>query len=106
MDYHLAHNFSHGQEKLSAVLATLNLLAFVCHPVRDLGGRAWRVARRELVTRQGFFHCLRALASHPVFPSWDHLLETLAFMRPPRLGPCTAGAKKCHPTRHDNCVRP
>ena len=53
--YHLEHNFGHGQEKLSAVLATLNLLAFACHTVCDLGGRAWKAARRELVTRQGFF---------------------------------------------------
>jgi hypothetical protein len=68
------------------VLATLNLLAFACHTVCDLGGRAWRAARRELVTLHGFFHCLRALTSYLVFPSWDHLLETLAFMRPPPLG--------------------
>ena len=73
--------------KSSAVLATLNLLAFACHTVCDLGGRAWKAARRELVTRQGFFHCMRALTSYLVFPSWDHLLETLAFMRPPPLGP-------------------
>jgi hypothetical protein len=85
--YHLEHNFGHGQQKLSAVLATLNLLAFACHTVCDLSGRAWKAARRELVTRQGFFHCMRALTSYLVFPSWDSLLETLAFTRPPPLGP-------------------
>jgi hypothetical protein len=85
--HHLEHNFDHGQTKLSAVLATLNLLAFACHTVCDLGGRAWKAARRELVTRQGFYHAMRALTSYLVFPSWDHLLETLAFMRPPPLGP-------------------
>ena len=85
--YHLEHNFGHGQQKLSAVLATLNLLAFACHTVCDLGGRAWKAARHELVTRQGFFHCMRALTSYLVFPSWDYLLETLAFTRPPPLGP-------------------
>ena len=85
--YHLEHNFGHGQQKLSAVLATLNLLAFAGHTVCDLGGKAWKAARRELVTRQGFFHCMRALTSYLVFPSWDDLLETLAFTRPPPLGP-------------------
>jgi hypothetical protein len=85
--YHLEHNFGHGQQNLSSVLATLNLLAFACHTVCDLGGRAWRAARRELVTRKGFFHSMRALTSYLVFPSWDHLLETLAFARPPPLGP-------------------
>jgi hypothetical protein len=49
--------------------------------------RAWKAARRELVTRQGFFHALRTLTSYLVFPSWDNLLETMAFKRPPPLGP-------------------
>ena len=31
--YHLEHNFGHGQQNLSTVLATLNLLAFACHTV-------------------------------------------------------------------------
>jgi hypothetical protein len=85
--YHLEHNFGHGQQNLSAVLATLNLLAFACHTVCDLGGTAWKAARRELVTRQGFFHAMWALTSYMVFPSWDHLLATLAFTRPQPLGP-------------------
>ena len=85
--YHLEHNFGHGQQNLSAVLATLNLLAFACHTVCDLASRAWRAARRELVTRKGFFHAVRALTSYLVFPSWDHLPGTLAFTRPPPLGP-------------------
>lgn len=85
--YNLEHNFGHGQRNLSSVLATLNLLAFACHTVCELGGRAWRAARRELVTRQGFFHALRTLTSYLVFASWDELLATMAFTRPPPLGP-------------------
>jgi hypothetical protein len=69
------------------VLATLNLLAFACHTACDLADRAWKPARRELVTRQGFFHALRTLTSSLVFPSWENLLETMAFSRPPSLGP-------------------
>ena len=69
------------------MLATLNLLAFACHTVCNLGGRAWKAARRELLTRQGFFRWMRALTSYLVFPSCDHLLETLAVTRPPPLGP-------------------
>ena len=85
--YNLEHNFGHGRQNLSSVLATLNLLAFACHTVCDLGGRAWRAARRTLVTRTGFFHHLRAITTYLVFPSWDHLLGTLAFTRPPPLPP-------------------
>ena len=85
--YHLEHNFGHGQQNLSTVLVTLNLLAFACHTVCDLGGKAWRAARRALVTRRGFFHAMWTLTSYLVFPSWDDLLGTLAFTRPPPLGP-------------------
>ncbi len=85
--YNLEHNFGHGRHNLSTVLATLNLLAFACHTVCELGDKAWKAARRELVTRQGFFHALRTLTSYLVFPSWQELLATMAFHRPPPLGP-------------------
>jgi hypothetical protein len=85
--YNLEHNFGHGQQNLSTVLAILNLLAFACHTVCELGSGAWRRAMRELVTRQGFFQSLRIITTYLVFSSWDELLATLAFTRPPPLGP-------------------
>jgi hypothetical protein len=51
--YNLAHNFGHGKRHLASVLATLNLLAFAFHTICELSDRAWKGARRELVTRQG-----------------------------------------------------
>lgn len=85
--YNLEHNFGHGQQHLSSVLATLNLLAFACHTVCDLADKPWRAARLELVTRQGFFQTILALTKYWVFPSWDNLLATMAFARPPSLAP-------------------
>ena len=85
--YNLEHNFGHGKQHLATVLAILNLLAFACHTVCELADRAWRAATRELVTRQGFFQSLRTITTYLVFPSWDDLLGTLAFARPPPLGP-------------------
>jgi hypothetical protein len=85
--YNLEHNFGHGKRNLSTVLAILNLLAFACHTVCELAAGPWRAARRELVTRQGFFQALRIITSYLVFDSWDDLLRTLAFARPPPLGP-------------------
>ncbi|MEA2772197.1 MAG: hypothetical protein QOD93_5159 [Acetobacteraceae bacterium] len=85
--YNLEHNFGHGQQHLSSVLATLNLLAFACHTVCDLADPPWRAARRQLVTRQGFFQTIVALTKYWVFPSWDNLLATMAFARPPPLAP-------------------
>jgi hypothetical protein len=83
----LEHDFGHGKQHLATVLAILNLLAFACHTVCELGDRVWRAARRELVTRQGFFQSLRTITTYLVFQSWDDLLGTLAFTRPPPLGP-------------------
>ena len=34
--YNLEHNFGHGKANLSAILATLNLLAFAFHTVAEL----------------------------------------------------------------------
>ena len=79
--YNLEHNFGHGKQNLATVLAILNLLAFACHTVCELGDRAWRAARRELVTRQGFFQGLRTITTYLMVPSWDALLGTLAFTR-------------------------
>jgi hypothetical protein len=65
--YNLEHNFGHGTRHLASVLATLNLLAFACHTVCDLGDKTWRAARRELVTRREFFHTMLALTKYLLF---------------------------------------
>jgi hypothetical protein len=72
---------------LATVLAILNLLAFACHIVCEPGDWAWQAARRELVTRQGFFQSPRTITTYLLFQSRDDLLGILAFTRPPPLGP-------------------
>ena len=94
--YNLEHNFGHGKHHLATVLATLNLLAFACHTVCDLGDRAWRAARRELVVRQGFFQALANLTIWLVFPDWGHLLDISwpspdRRLRRPDAAACTTG---------------
>lgn len=83
--YNLEHNFGHGQQNLDAVLVVLNLLAFAFHTVCDLAERAWQRARQKVSSRRQFFDRMEALTSYLIFPSWQHLVETLAFERsPPR----------------------
>jgi len=81
--YNLEHNFGHGKQNLSAVLATLNLLAFAVHTVCDLAKGAWRQALDRIGPRMRFFQHLRTLTDYEVFPSWAHLLEKMAFPRGP-----------------------
>jgi len=76
--YNLEHNFGHGQRHLSAVLATLNLLAFAFHTIAELCGGLWQKALHQIGARVHFFSHLRAITAYILFPSWSHLLQTLA----------------------------
>jgi hypothetical protein len=81
--YNLEHSFGHGKQNLAAVLASLNLLAFAFHTICDIGDELWRAARAKLGPRSNFFSKLAAITIYLIFPSWDDLLLTLAFAKPP-----------------------
>ncbi len=72
--YHLAHNFGHGNQHLSSLLLTLNLLAFLFHTVLDLVDEKYRLIRQELRTRRRFFQDMETLLRYFIFASWDDLL--------------------------------
>jgi hypothetical protein len=74
--YHLTHNFGHGKQHLSAVLATLNLLAFLFHTLLELLDSSYQRIR-QFLPRQRFFNDLRALTCYLCFDSWEALM---AFM--------------------------
>lgn len=73
--YHLEHNFGHGEQHLSALLLSLNLLAFLLHTVLQLTDTRYSEIRQELGARRTFFNDLRALTRYLAFQSWDHLLR-------------------------------
>ena len=75
--YHLEHNFGHGSQYLSALLLSLNLLAFLFHTVLDLVDEKYHLIRKALRTRQKFFQHIEALLCYLQFPAWDDLF---AFM--------------------------
>ena len=87
--YHLEHNFGHGQQHLSTVLFSLNLLAFLIHTAQQLVSEPYRLLRAALSVRVTFFHDLRALTRYMLFDSWDALfrfmLEGLEVVIPPGL---------------------
>jgi hypothetical protein len=85
--YNLEHSFGHGKLHLAAVLLTLNLLAFAIHTVCDIGDELWRSARQKLGSRSQFFNNLAAITTFLIFPSWEELLQTLAFAKPPPVPP-------------------
>jgi hypothetical protein len=73
--YHLEHNFGHGNQYLSSLLLSLNLLAFLFHTVLDLVDDKYRLIRQALRTRQKFFQHIEALLCYLQFPSWDELFS-------------------------------
>jgi hypothetical protein len=85
--YNLEHSFGHGKQNLSAILVSLNLLAFAFHTVCDIGDELWRNARIKLGPRYNFFSKLAAITAYLTFPSWQDLLLTLAFAKPPPIPP-------------------
>ena len=85
--YNLEHSFGHGKQNLSAILVSLNLLAFAMHTVCDIGDELWRAARAKLGPRYNFFSKLAAITTYLIFPSWQDLLLTLAFAKPPPIPP-------------------
>jgi hypothetical protein len=85
--YNLEHSFGHGKQNLSAILVSLNLLAFAIHTVCDIGDELWRNARAKLGPRYNFFGKLAGITAYVIFPSWEDLLLTLAFAKPPPVPP-------------------
>jgi hypothetical protein len=73
--YHLEHNFGHGQQHLSTLLLTLNLLAFLFHTILHLVDQPYRRLREHLAVRQTFFNDIQTLTRYLYFDSWDHLLD-------------------------------
>ena len=73
--YHLEHNFGHGRKHLSALLLSLNLLAFLFHTLLDLVDAQYHAIRRKLGARRTFFTDLDALLRYLLFSSWQEVLD-------------------------------
>jgi hypothetical protein len=76
--YHLEHNFGHGKQNLSALLATLNLLAFLFHTLMWLTEPVAQQLRTELGTLMTFWDDVRTLTRYFYFPTWAQLFQFMA----------------------------
>jgi hypothetical protein len=81
--YNLEHSFGHGKQNLAAILVSLNPSGFRhAHHLRHWR-RALAQRRTKLGPQYNFFSMLTAIATCLILPSWDGLLLTLAFAKPP-----------------------
>jgi hypothetical protein len=83
--YHLEHNFGHGKQHLSSLLATMNLLAFGLHTLLDLTDESYRLIRSAVGARRKFFQHLEALTTYLYFETWERLMDFM--MRGLEIGP-------------------
>ncbi len=73
--YNLEHNFGHGKQNLAAVLATMNLLAFLFHTLLDMLDKKYRLIRNKIGSRRSFFNDFQALLRYFYFESWEKLFD-------------------------------
>jgi hypothetical protein len=73
--YRFEHNFGHGQQFLSSLLATLIMLAYLLHTLLDLMDDKFCLLRQTLPSRKRLFDDMKALTTYLCFDSWEHLLD-------------------------------
>ena len=72
--YHFEHNYGHGQQYLSSVLASLIILAFLVHTVLEWMDDQYQLLRQKLPSRKRLFGDIRALTRYLCFESWGALM--------------------------------
>ena len=72
--YHFEHNYGHGQQHLSSLLASLIILAFLVHTVLEWMDDKYQLLRQKLPSRQRLFSDIRTLTSYLCFESWEALM--------------------------------
>ena len=73
--YHFTHNFGHGKQHLSSLLASLIILAFLVHTVLDWADGKFQLLRQKLPSRKRLFNDIKTLTSYLCFDSWDALMD-------------------------------
>lgn len=76
--YHLEHNFGHGRIHLSALLATMNIPAFLFRTMPELMNEKYRLLRKAPGAGKRFFHRIRILLIYLPFRNFDHLMTFMS----------------------------
>jgi hypothetical protein len=73
--YRFEHNYGHGKNNLSTVLATLSILAFLYHTIMNVVDALYIKAKQSNGSRINFFNTLKVYTFILVFASWDNLMK-------------------------------
>ena len=77
--YHFEHNFGHGHQHLSVVLALLMMLAFAVDQVQQLACQLFQAAWRKVGSKRGLWERMRSLFCELPFDSMTAILRATAY---------------------------
>ncbi len=77
--YQFEHNFGHGQQHLSVLLAMLLMLAFLVDQTQQLCCPVFRGAWKKSQTKRDLWEAMRALFNHFLVSSMQQLLEAICY---------------------------
>lgn len=81
--YHFEHNFGHGHQHLSTVLAHLMMLAFLIDQVQQRCCTLFQQAQANAGSKKFFWEKVRGLFLHYLLPDWELLYKAIAYgLRP------------------------
>ena len=87
--YQFGHNFGHGQQNLSAILAMLMMLAFLVDQTQELCCSLFQAVRKKRITRRSLWDHQRSHFRHFEFTSMQQLHETMLYDLAKKLAPPT-----------------
>ena len=76
--YHFEHNFGHGKQHLSTVMASLMMLAFLIDQIQQRCCRLFQEAQHMAKRKSYFWEKLRGLFLHYLIPDWETLYKCIA----------------------------
>jgi hypothetical protein len=77
--YHFEHNFGHGRENLSVVLAMLMMLAFLVNQIEQFCDPAFRAAWKRVGSKRALWDHVRSHYRHFLCTSMRQLSEAIAY---------------------------
>jgi hypothetical protein len=77
--YNLEHNYGHGNQHLSTVLAMLMMLHFLIDQVQELACPVFQAARGQCHSRLQLWATLRSRFVEHLLPSWEILFKSIIY---------------------------
>ena len=77
--YHFEHNFGHGDQHLSTVMANLMMLAFLIDQVQQRCCRLFQEALHKAERKSYFWEKVRGMFLHYQIPDWETLYGGIAY---------------------------